>query len=54
MKLPAKVGSLALMLLLLLMPSSDAFLLTRVEPGVVTVEPGDSISMLCVVSPNIL
>jgi len=31
------------------MAVSEGFLMTRVDPGVVTVKPGDSISMLCVV-----
>ena len=41
--------------LLLLMASSEGFLMTRVDPGsVVTVNSGDSISLLCVVSAHIL
>ena len=40
--------------LLLLMASSEGFLMTRVDPGSVTVKPGDSISLLCVVSAHIL
>ena len=42
------------LLLLLLMASSEGFLMTRVDPGSVTVKPGDSISLLCVVSAHIL
>ena len=42
------LGSVGLVLPLL-MATSDGFLITRVDPGVTTVKPGDSISMLCVV-----
>ena len=46
---------LATLLLTLLMASSEGFLMTRVDPGsVVTVNSGDSISLLCVVSAHIL
>ena len=45
---------LVALLLPLLMASSEGFLMTRVDPGVVTVKPGDSFSLLCVVSATIL
>merc|ERR1712108_64315 len=45
---PKMLGSVALMLPML-MGTSDGFLMTRVDPGVTTVKPGDSITMLCVV-----
>ena len=46
---------LATLLLTLLMASSEGFLMTRVDPGsVVTVNSGDSVSLLCVVSAHIL
>jgi len=45
------LGSVGLVLPLL-MATSDGFLITRVDPGVTTVKPGDSISMLCVVDSS--
>ena len=50
-----EMGVKMMLLLLLLMASSEGFLMTRVDPGsVVTVKPGDSVSLLCVVSAHIL
>ena len=43
---------LATLMLPLLMASSEGFLITRVDPGSVTVKPGDSVSLLCVVSAH--
>ena len=46
-------GSVILMLSLLV-ASSESFLMTRVEPGQqATVKPGDSISLLCEVTAHI-
>ena len=34
---------------LLLIASGESFLMTRVKPGLVTVQPGEEINLLCVV-----
>ena len=52
--LPAKMLASVALLLPLLVASSRGFHITRVDPDVVTVKPGDSISLLCVVSAHIL
>ena len=42
---------LGLAILMLLMASlGEGFLMTKVDPGRVVVKPGDSLSLLCVVS----
>ena len=46
------LGSVVLMLSLLV-ASSEGFLIIRVEPGQATVKPGDSISLLCEVTAHI-
>ena len=42
--------ALVALLVAMVIVSSESFLLTRVDPGKVTVQPGEGVNLLCVVS----
>ena len=46
----AKMLALVALLVAMVIGSSESFLLTRVDPGKVTVQPGEGVNLLCVVS----
>merc|ERR1711963_506904 len=48
----AKMLALVALLVAMVIVSSESFLLTRVDPGKVTVQPGEGVNLLCVVDSD--